>query len=176
MAGLGLYQLYIMWTAFIHLQILMSYTCGSVKQVLSVSWIGLILGYVVRRLVIIIIIIIIIIIRRLIPALLSCKCCETRPWRNGFTMVRLSIDARTRIITLYSKAFLVLEIRKRLQEENICISCQSIQNLIAKFWYDQAIGDLPRRRLQCKIIAPMRSLIKETIRSNYVGVAEKIYM
>jgi len=90
-------------------------------------------------------------------------------------MVRLSIDARTRIITLHSKAFLVLEIRKRLQEENICISRQSIHNLIAKFRYDQAIGDLPRRRRQRKITAPMRSLIKETIRSKHVGVAEKFY-
>ena len=90
-------------------------------------------------------------------------------------MVNLSIDARTRIITVHLKAFLVLEIRKRLQEENICISRQS-HNLIAKFRYDQVIGDLPRRRRQRKITAPMRSLIKETIRSTHVGVAEKFYM
>ena len=91
-------------------------------------------------------------------------------------MVRLSIDARSRIITLHLKAFLVLEICKRLQEENICISCQSIQNLIAKFRYDQAIGDLPRRQRQRKITAPMRSLIKETIRNKHVGVTEILHI
>ena len=81
-------------------------------------------------------------------------------------MARLSIDSRTRIITLHLKGFSVLEIRKRLQEESICISHQSIHNLIAKYRDHRAIGDLPRKRRQHKIRTPMKSLMEETLRRN----------
>jgi len=76
------------------------------------------------------------------------------------------MEARTRIIALHSKGFSVLEIRKRLQEENFSISRQSIHNLLTKFWDHQTIADLPRRRRQRKITTEMRSLIKDQLSRN----------
>ena len=60
----------------------------------------------------------------------------------------------------------VLEICKRLQDENVSISRQSIHNLIAKFRDHQIVADLPRRRKQPKITTPMKSLIEEALTRN----------
>ena len=76
------------------------------------------------------------------------------------------MEARTRIITLHSKRYSVLEIRKRLQEENLSIIRQSIHNLIKKFRDHRTVTDLPRRRREHKITTQMRSLIEEALTRN----------
>ena len=81
-------------------------------------------------------------------------------------MARLSLEDRIRIVTLHSKGLSVLEIRKRLQDENISISRQSVHNLIAKFRDHQIVADLPRRRKQPKITTPMKSLIEDALTRN----------
>ena len=72
------------------------------------------------------------------------------------------MEARRRIITLHSKRYSVLEIRKRLQEENLSISRQSIHNLITKFKDHRTVADLPRRRRERKITTQMRSFVMKT--------------
>ena len=76
------------------------------------------------------------------------------------------MEARRRIITLHSKRYSVLEICKRLQEENLSISRQSIHNLITKFRDHRTVADLPRRRQERKITTQMRSLIEEALTRN----------
>ena len=67
---------------------------------------------------------------------------------------------------LHSKGLSVLEIRKRLQDENVSISHQSIYNLIAKFRDHQIVADFPRRRKQPKITTPMKSVIEDALIRN----------
>ena len=56
----------------------------------------------------------------------------------------------------------MLEIRKRLQKENLSISRQSIHNLITKFKDHRTVADLPRRRRERKITTQMRSFVMKT--------------
>jgi len=78
-------------------------------------------------------------------------------------MGRLSIEPRNRVISLYLKGHSVIEIRKRLWEENICVSRQALHNLVLKFRTNRTVADLPRRRLQPKITEEMRSVMEEAL-------------
>ena len=55
---------------------------------------------------------------------------------------------------------------RRLQEENISISCQAIHSLLTKFQNHRKCEDLPRRRRQQKITAEMRHIIEEALTNN----------
>ena len=61
-------------------------------------------------------------------------------------MARLSVESRKRVIALLLKGHSVIEIHRRLQEENICISRQGLHNLLLKFQVNGIVADLPRRR------------------------------
>ena len=81
-------------------------------------------------------------------------------------MARLSIESRMRVITLRSRGYSILQIRKRLQEENIIVSRQAIYSLVKKFQNYRVCSDLPRKRRQQKITAEMRLVIEEALTSN----------
>ena len=78
-------------------------------------------------------------------------------------MGRLSIECRNRVIALFYKGLSVIEIRKRLREENIRISRQALHSLILKFRNHRTIADLPRRRMQPIITEEMRSVMEEAL-------------
>ena len=81
-------------------------------------------------------------------------------------MARLSMESRMRVITLHSRGYSILQIRQRLQEENIIVSHQAIYSLIKKFQNYRVCSDLPRKRRQQKITAEMRLVIEEALTSN----------
>ena len=57
------------------------------------------------------------------------------------------MESRMRVITLRSRGYSGLQIRRRLQEENISISRQAIHSLVIKFQNHRTCEDLPRMRL-----------------------------
>jgi len=81
-------------------------------------------------------------------------------------MGRLSIESRKRVITLRSKGYSVLEIHRRLKEENIIISRQAIYNLLTKFRNHRMFKDLPVERRKKKITEEMKSMIEEALNTN----------
>ena len=81
-------------------------------------------------------------------------------------MARLSYETRERVITLYSRGYSLLEIRRRLREVNCPISVQALYNLLRKFREKGTVEDLPRRRRARKITEEMRKLIEEELNKN----------
>lgn len=78
-------------------------------------------------------------------------------------MARLTNESRRRVVTLYLKGHSVIEIRRRLTEENIVVSRQALHKLIRKY----RMGTFCQpRRCQGKITEEMKSLIDETLRNN----------
>lgn len=81
-------------------------------------------------------------------------------------MARLNNECRRRVVTLYSRGHSVTEIRKRLQEENILISRQSLYNLINKFRKGTPVADGQLRRRKRKITKEMETMIDQALRNN----------
>ena len=81
-------------------------------------------------------------------------------------MGRLSVESRKRVITLRSKGYSVLAIRRRLKDENVIISRQAIYNLFAKFQKYRMLKDLPVQRRKQKITEEMKSMIEESLNNN----------
>ena len=82
-------------------------------------------------------------------------------WCNyavSLKMARLSKETRRRVITLHSRGYRVLDIQRRLQEENISVSYQAIYDLIRKFREKGTVKDLPGRRRPRKITQEMRAV------------------
>ena len=78
-------------------------------------------------------------------------------------MAKLSNETRQRVVTLYSKGHSVIEIRRRLNEENITISRQALHKLIRSY----RMGTLSQvRPRQGKITEEMKTVIEETLRNN----------
>ena len=48
-------------------------------------------------------------------------------------MPRLSVNARRRIVTFFEKGMCVKDILKRLEEENVLVTRQTLYQLIRKF-------------------------------------------
>ena len=74
-------------------------------------------------------------------------------------MVRLSLESRNRVITLFSRGYSILEIQRRLREERTTISCQALYNLLQKFREKNTIENLPGRRRPQKITMEMEATI-----------------
>ena len=66
-------------------------------------------------------------------------------------------------MALYLKGYSVIQIRQRLNEENIVISRQALHKLIRKYRMGTLYQIRPRRG---KITEEMKSLIDETLRNN----------
>lgn len=89
-------------------------------------------------------------------------------------MPRLSLQARRRVITLFSKGNSVRSIQKRLEEENIIVSRQTLYRLIRKFRTCAKIVDLPRRKRPRKLTSEMTEIIDNELQRNDELTAQKL--
>ena len=81
-------------------------------------------------------------------------------------MLRLSIEARRRVISLYSVGYSVLIIFKRLEQENVQVSKRSIYNLVRKFHHKGVVRDLPKRKKARILSKKMEAFIEEELKRN----------
>ena len=63
-------------------------------------------------------------------------------------MGRMSLELRKRVIVLHSQGRSVGDMYRRLKEERIRTTRQSLYNLIEKFRAQRSVADFPRRRRQ----------------------------
>ena len=89
-------------------------------------------------------------------------------------MPRLSLQARRRVITLFSKGSSVRSIQKRLEEENIIVSRQTLYRLIRKFRTCAKIVDLPRMKRPRKLTSEMTEIIDNELQQNDELTAQKL--
>ena len=89
-------------------------------------------------------------------------------------MPRLSIDARARIISLFSLGYSVPSISRRLTEENVDVSVRAIYHLVEKYRSKGTIKDLPRRKRSCILSQGMRQFIDEEMQKNDELTSTKI--
>ena len=89
-------------------------------------------------------------------------------------MPRLNVDARTRIISLYSRGYSVPCISRRLAEENVDVSVRAIYHLVDKWRTKGVIRDLPRWKRSCILSEEMRQFIDEELQKNDELTSTKI--
>lgn len=70
-------------------------------------------------------------------------------------MPRLDLQMRRRIILLNLYSYSVSAIKKRLEEESICVSIQAMYDLLRKYSRFKTYLDLPRRKMERKITPEM---------------------
>ena len=80
-------------------------------------------------------------------------------------MPRLTISARQRVVTLYSRGYFVSQIKKHLDEENVYISKRSLYKLMGKYEETGNIVDKPRTTPQ-RITEQIKTVIDEALKSN----------
>ena len=78
----------------------------------------------------------------------------------------LSIEARRRIISLFSGGFSVSSIIQRLEQEKISVSKRAVYDLVKKFCLKEVIKDLPRRKKTRILMEEMRVFIEEELKKN----------
>ena len=83
-----------------------------------------------------------------------------------FKMGGLSLEARSRVIILFSKGYTILQIQRRLREERTIVSCQALYNLLRKFREKSTIQNLPGKRRPRKITEEMKAMIEEAYHGN----------
>ena len=81
-------------------------------------------------------------------------------------MPRLSLDARKRVVTFFEKGMCIKDILKRLEEENVLVTRQTLYRLIRKFETRGMIADLPRRKRSRKITSEMLEIIDSELQQN----------
>lgn len=89
-------------------------------------------------------------------------------------MPRLSLQARRRVVTLFLKGHSVVSIQKRLEEEDIITSKQTLYCLIRKFNTNDTIVDLPRRKRPRKLTSEMIEIIDHKLQENDELTAQKL--
>ena len=75
-------------------------------------------------------------------------------------MPRLSIEARKRIVSLYSHGYSVQFIFQRLEEENVSVSKRAVYNLVKKYQLKGVVKDLPRGKKTRILTVEMINLSK----------------
>ena len=86
----------------------------------------------------------------------------------------MNVDARARIISLYSRGYSVPCISRRLAEENVDVSVRAIYYLVDKWRTKGVIRDLPRRKRSCILSEEMRQFIDEELQKNDELTSTKI--
>lgn len=81
-------------------------------------------------------------------------------------MPRLDISTRRRVVVLRQAGHAIVEIQKRLKEENISISSQALYNLIRKYNETGKLIDLPRRTHPRKLSDEMIAFLDEALTAN----------
>lgn len=88
-------------------------------------------------------------------------------------MPRLDISTRRRVVFLKQSGYSIAEIKKRLNEENISISLQSLFNLVKKHNETGKLIDLPRRTRPRKLTREMMALLNQALSENDELTARK---
>ena len=81
-------------------------------------------------------------------------------------MPRLSVEARLRVISLFSLGHSIRAINQRLREENVFISERALYSLVEKYRTKGTVRDLPRRRRSSLITDEMKRLIEQELQRN----------
>lgn len=81
-------------------------------------------------------------------------------------MPRLSIEARFRVISLYSLGYSIPAISRKLREEKVFISQCALYALVEKYRRKGTVRDLPRRKRATIITEEMRAFIEEQLQRN----------
>ena len=76
-------------------------------------------------------------------------------------MARLNVSTRRRVILLKEAGYSVVDIRKRLSEENISISLQALYNLVKKYNETGKLLDLPRRTRPRKLTGEIMAMLNQ---------------
>lgn len=84
----------------------------------------------------------------------------------GRAMGRLSVESRKRVVTLRFKGYSIIDIRRRLKDENIVTSRQAIYNVVKKYQNHRMYKDLPAQRRKQKITEEMKVMIEDAINDN----------
>ena len=86
-------------------------------------------------------------------------------------MPRLTVCARKHVIIWHRLGY---SIKQKLEEENVCVSSRSLQQLIIKFQYHHTIWDLPRRAKPNKLSEEMTTLMNNMLRNNDEMISRQI--
>ena len=81
-------------------------------------------------------------------------------------MPRFSIEARRRIVSLYSCGYFVPTIVQRLEQEKVAVSKRAVYNLVKKFRLNCVVKDLPRRKKARILTDDMKMFIEEELQKN----------
>ena len=81
-------------------------------------------------------------------------------------MPRLDLQTRRRVIALKMHGYSVMEIKGRLEEENVLVSRQSLHKLLRKYRLHKTYVDLPRKAQPKKISAEMHCTIEDELSKN----------
>ena len=81
-------------------------------------------------------------------------------------MPRLSIEARRRIVLLYSCGCSVPSIVQRLEQEDVEVSKRAVYDLVKKFRLKGVVKDLPRRKKARILTYEMKMFIEEELQKN----------
>ena len=81
-------------------------------------------------------------------------------------MPRLSIEARRRIVSLYSCGYSVLVIVQRLEQEDVKVSKRAVYDLVKKFRLKGIVKDLPRRKKARILTGEMKKFFEEELQKN----------
>ena len=81
-------------------------------------------------------------------------------------MPRLSIEARRRIVSLYSCGYSVTCITQRLEQEKVAVSKRAVYDLVKKFCLKGVVKDLPRRKKARILTDEMKKYIEEELQKN----------
>ena len=81
-------------------------------------------------------------------------------------MPRLSIEARRRIVSLYSCGYSVPVIVQRLEQEDVKVSKRAVYDLVKKFRLKGVVKDLPKRKKARILTGEMKKFFEEELQKN----------
>ena len=81
-------------------------------------------------------------------------------------MPRLTVSARKRVIIWWRRGYSVKDIKRKLKEEDVCMTSRSLQGLLKKFQGYHTIKDLPRRKRSKKLSEEMIALLDDMLKDD----------
>ena len=81
-------------------------------------------------------------------------------------MPRLTVCTRKGVIIWHRLGYPISNIKRKLKEENVCVSSRSLQRLIKKFQCHHTIRDLPRRAKPKKLSEDMTTSMDNMLKDN----------
>ena len=90
-------------------------------------------------------------------------------------MPRLSIEARRRIISLYSCGSPIPSVFRWLEEEKVAVSKRTVYNLVKKFYLKGVIKDLAWQKKARILMEEMKLFIEEELNKNDEVTSTALY-